>query len=309
MISPAEFLTKKFWALKQSRIRVTPCNSTRASSIGLECERQLFYEQTAWEMKQPPSPELQCLFDLGNEMEPIVFRELEAMGVQVLQRGKDYIDRKHNITGHVDGKLSFDGTDKPIPAEIKGLNPFTAGKIETIDDIKNHAQAWVRKYYAQLQIYLYLDSSELGVFVLMDKSGGQIKFIDCPLDYEFAESLLQKAARVKVAVETNAPPDRHQTADCNRCPFVHVCNPDIEFGKGVELFDNPEIEAQLARREELAPLAKEYEAIDKAIKTALPHKPELLVGDWALIGTEVSKKGFEVKPSKFWQWKIRKVVK
>jgi CRISPR/Cas system-associated exonuclease Cas4 (RecB family) len=308
MPTPAEVLTERFWEMKRSRIRVSPCHSTRSSSIGVECERHLFYEQTAWELKTLPPVELQCIFDLGNHVEPYVIREIEAMGVQVYQRGKDYADRRYNITGHIDAKLVIPGFEKPLPAEIKGLNPYTAGKIETLDDIRNHPQQWVRKYFAQLQIYLFLDNSELGVFVLMDKSTGQFRFIECPLDYEFAEALLKKAERVKTAVAANEAPPRMQSAECARCPFVHVCTPDIEFGKGVELFDNPEIEGMLRRREELAAAKSEYEALDKAIKSALPHREELLVGDFALIGSEVSKKGFEVKPSKYWKWEIRRIA-
>lgn len=307
MQSPSLVLAEKFWALKRSRVRVSPCHSVRASSIGHDCARFLFYEQTAWEMRVPPTVELQCLFDLGNEVEPIVFRELEAMGIQVLQRGKDYVDRRYNITGHVDGKLVVPGFDKPIPAEIKGLNPFTAGALNSIDDIRNHQAQWVRKYYGQLQQYLLLDNSELGVFVLFDKTAGQIKFIDCPLDYVYAESLLKKAETVTAAVKAGEAPDRHLSDECVRCPFVHVCKPDVEFNKGVELFDNTEVEAMLARREELDEARKEYDRVDKSIKKLLPEKEKLLVGNFILEGSQQERSGHTVKPFKFWQWKFTRI--
>ncbi len=303
----AQALSERFESLKRGRIRVSPCHSVRSSSIGVECERHLAYEQVEWERRALPPVELQAIFDLGNYVETYVLRELEAMGVGILQRGKDYSDRRTGITGHMDAKLAVPGFEKPVPAEVKGLNPYVAGKIETLDDIRNHPQQWIRKYYSQLQTYLYLDNAELGLFVLMDKSTGWFRFIECPLDYEHAEGLLRKAERVSAHVKAGTLPDRNQSAECARCPFLHVCGPDIEFGKGVELFDNPEIEGMLQRREELAAARAEYEALDKAIKSSLPHKGELLVGDFALIGKEQHRKGFEVKPSSFWKWDIRRI--
>lgn len=306
--SPAATLKDLFWKHKASRVRVSPCNSLRASSIGVECDAFLFLEQTAWEKRVPPTPEMQCIFDLGNEMEMVTFRELEAMGVQVLQRGKDYVDRRYNITGHIDGKLRIDGFPKPIPAEIKGLNPYTAGSIETIDHIRHHPQAWVRKYYAQLQIYLLLDESELGVFVLKNKSTGQVVFVDCPLDYAYAESLLAKAERVGAAVKSGTFPARNVSDDCMGCAFVHVCQPDIEFTKGVEFFENTEIAEMLRRREELAASAKEFDAVDKAIKAALPKKGQLIVGDYALTGKEVERSAYAVSAGSYWKWNIKRLL-
>lgn len=304
-----EQLRDAFWKLIKSKIRQSPCHTTRASSLGAECERQLFYERTAWEMRAPPSPELQAIFELGKEVEPHVIRTLEAMGVEVIQRGKDYHDRRYDLTGHIDAKIFLPGWEKPIPAEIKGLNPFTAGSIRTVEDIKSHKSAWVRKYYAQLQTYLLLDNSPVGMFVIFDKTAGTLEFIECPLDYEFAEGLLRKAERVRDAVAKNEAPPRRQSEACASCPFVHVCNPDIEFGKEMDLFDDPEIEAMLKRRDELAAAAKEYDALDKAVKSKLPRKPALLVGDWAMTGKEVSRAAYAVKESNYWKWDIRRLTK
>lgn len=308
--SPAAALKEAFWALKEKRIRISPCNSLRASSLGNECERFLFYEQTAWEMRAPHPASAQAIFDLGNQLEDFVLRELEDSGVQVLQKQRDYVDRRYGITGHIDAKLVPPGwTGKPLPAEVKGLNPYTAESIETIDDIRNSRQAWVRKYYAQLQVYLLLDNTELGVFVVLNKVSGQLEFIDCPLDYEFAESLLKRAERVSAAVRLNEPPPRHQTAECQRCPFAHVCNPDIDFGSGVEFFDDAEVLALLKRRDELQAAADEFDAVDKAIKKALPKKPELVAGEYLLVGREVQRKAYQVTAGSYWKWDIRPMKK
>ncbi len=307
--SPASHLSELFWRLKSKRIRVAPCHTNRASSIGNECARALFYERTANEMRTVHDADTQALFDLGEHLEKFVVREIEEMGIEVVERQRDYHDKRFNITGHVDGKLVVPGFPRPLPLEIKGLNPYTAESIETVEDIRNSKSAWVRKYYAQLQQYLYLDEIDLGVFALLNKVSGRIRFVDCPLDYAFAESLLKKVEVVNAAVAAGAPPDRRVTSDCERCPFVHLCGPDRSFGPGVEVVSDPELEAALKRRADLHLAAKEFERLDKQIKGALKGKREALVGEFVVTGKEVERKGFEVKPSKFWQVDIRPLVK
>lgn len=298
----AATLHDAYRALKKRRIRVSPCHATRASSLGHHCERFLVYERTAWERRLPHDEETQALFDLGNNLEDYVLRELEASGVRVLQRARDYVDRRFDLTGHLDAKLEIEGVEKPIPAEVKGLNPYTAKSIARVEDIRDHKQVWVRKYYAQLQAYLFLDNADLGVFVIFNKLTGLVSFVECPLDYAYAESLLQKAERVKAHVAAGTLPDRNQTHECQRCPFVHLCLPDVQFGPGVEVLDSAELEALLKRRAELKAQRDEYEEVDEALKYALPRKPELLVGEWAIRGVEIQPKG--KKP--YWKFDIQK---
>lgn len=307
--SPSAYLREAFWRMKSERVKVHPCNTTRASSLGHECERFVVLERTAWELRAPHSATSQAIFDLGNELEKYVVREIEAMGVEVIQRQRDYADRKFDLTGHTDGKIVAPGCP-PAPLEIKGLNPYTAGTLHSISDIRDHKDAWVRKYYAQLQTYLFLDSSELGVFALLNKVSGQIEFIDCPLDYEFAEGLLRKAERIKHHVATGTLPPQIESAECLRCPFVHVCKPDIQMGQGATFFDDEEVKEALARREELAAARAEFDRLDRLVKSKLPKKAgDLLIGDFVARGTEVTRKAYAVEASTHTQWKFERLLK
>lgn len=301
-------LREAFWTLKRKRIRASPVHTTRASSLGHHCERFLVYERTQSELRTLHQPDLQAIFDLGHNVEKYVIHELEEMGCEVVQRGRDYEDKRYDMTGHVDAKLWMKDWPKPIPFEIKGLNPFTAESIATIEDIRDSRQIWVRKYYAQLQAYLFLDNSELGVFALLNKSSGKIDFIECPLDYEYAEALLKKAERIRDHVKAGTLPERVLSAECARCPFAHVCLPDMQYGQGIEFFDSAEVEGMLARRAELESAAREFDALDKAIKKQLPHKPEVLIGQWAVTGKEIERKGYEVKPGSYWKFEFLKLT-
>lgn len=303
--SPAELLKEKFWGLKRSRIRLSHSHTTRASSIGNDCERFLFYERTASELRTPHTPELQAIFDLGNQAERYVVAELGAMGFDVLERSRDYFDRARELTGHIDGKLAGFGLSG-VPMEAKGLNPFTADKVEKLEDIRDSRQAWVRKYYAQLQVYLHLDRAPLGVFVLLNKSTGAITFIDCPYDEPFALEMMARAERVRDAVKANEPLPRKESGECARCAFAHVCLPDRTFGEGVQVLDEPELIAAIERREMYRAAKKAFDEADAAVKEWLPKKPgELLIGDYVAIGNEVHRKAYTAKATSFVQWSVR----
>lgn len=308
--SPAEALKDAFWNLKRSRIRIVPTHTSRASSIGNDCERFLFYERTAAEMRTPHNEALQAIFDLGNHLEKFVVRELEEMGVDVTQRNRDFHERELEFTGHLDGVLSARFFIGEVPCEIKGLNPFTADKIETLGDIRDSHTSWVRKYYAQLQSYLHLGKGrwQVGVFVLMNKVSGQFTFIDCPYDLQFCLEQEAKLARVRDAVAANVAPSRNQSDDCQRCAFKHVCNPDVVFGAGAKVIDKDELIAALKKRESLRDAKRDYEAADKAVKAMLPEEAcEVIAGNFGLVGKKQERKSFHVNATSFIRWTVREL--
>ena len=297
----AEQLREAFWQLKRSRIRISNPLSTRASSIGDPCERRLFYGQTASELAVPYPPELQAIFDLGNELEDFVFEELRKMGAEIVQREKDHLDRELNLSAHVDGRIRMAGWPRTVTIEVKGLNPYTAESIETIEDIRASKQHWVRKYYDQLQTYLWFAKEDGGLFVLLNKVSGRIEFIWCPRDDARIAQLLAKAARVRDAVRANVPPERHESPDCGRCAFQHICLPDRTFGPGIQIIDSEEVEQLIELRLENAEAHKAYEAADRALKKLLPQAEEVLVGDFLVRGSWVDRDGYAVKPTRYLQ--------
>jgi hypothetical protein len=286
-----------------------PSANTRASSIGNACERYIVYERTVpAEDRTRYSPELQAIFELGRDMEKIVLRRLEDMGAEIVQRGRDYLDRRYELSGHIDAKIRMPGWPRALTTEIKGLNPYTGDSIASLSDIKDSRQVWVRKYYDQLQTYLLLEGEELGAFVLFNKSTGWPTFIDCPLDYHYAEWLLQKSERVKLHVAQQTLPDRHLSKDCSRCQFVAVCAPDIDMGDGAQWIEDSELEALIRRREELEPAAAEFRAVDKTLKQVLPPKSgEYLVGDFVVTRKLQSRDAYRVEKTSFYVNDIRRI--
>ncbi|MEN3054143.1 MAG: hypothetical protein ABC559_01980 [Candidatus Methanosuratincola petrocarbonis] len=262
-------------------------------------------------------PGLLEIFREGQDQERAVLRLLEDAGFKISQSQTSFYWEEFNIAGHLDGFLSpdfpcpdwpqEDGHPKAVPFEIKTMQPYTFAKINSIDDMFESHQEWLRRYPAQLMIYLLLSNEELGVFILKDKSRARIKEIWVPLDWIYADSLLEKAKGVKKSLELNEPPGRREGDYCANCPFLLLCQPELILKDGAVLKDDAELEALIERKLELAPLAKEYDEISKEIHRNIEDVPRLIVGNYLIQGRWVSRKGYQVPDGKYWKSSIRKL--
>lgn len=257
-------LVKSVYWQKERKIKVTPCHTNRASELGHECLRYLVLNRTRWADRKPHEIGLQLIFDEGNYQEDIVIKDLLEAGVKVTEQQKAFEWQKFQITGHLDLMVECNGYKGPV--EIKSMNPHIFDSINSLEDFNKYF--WTARYIAQMLIYLLMNDSENGYFLLKNKSTGELKQIEIKLDYEFAESLLKKAETINAHVEAGTLPDFIKDPEaCKRCAFFgHVCNPPLEFDAPV-IADDPDLVESLDRRAELAPMKKEYDALDKKVKS------------------------------------------
>lgn len=292
-------LIEKIIEQKQAKIRLRPCHTNRASSLGHVCERKLVFDRTRWEEATPYDVGLQFIFDEGNLQEKQVLKDLDDAGWCVIDQQRDYEWKEYQITAHLDGKILL---EKAYPLEIKSMNPYTFGQITTAEDILQSRKHYIRAYAAQGQIYMLLSNSERMVFLFKNKSTGQLREIWMDLDYQFAEELVQKAQRINRHVEHQTIPDAIPWNEdvCGRCAFAHICLPEARR-EALDMTDDPELELKLKRRHELAPLRKEYEELDDEVKSVLKEKAKVSVGDFLVTGRWIEPKG---KP-KYWKFDIQ----
>jgi len=311
VFSPAAELAAKWQRYLEGRVSIHPWTTTRISGIGDACERRIYYRRTEGNREKPYDAGLQAIFDLGKHLEVYAVRKLEAMGFDVVQRGKDWHDLDLDVTGHVDLMLTREGWPLDVVTEVKGLNEFTAGTIETIDDIRHNPSPWVRKYFSQLQGYLYTEKKPLGLFALLGKSSGDFTFVDCPRDDAFIdEHIVKKALRIRDAVRAREPLARTLVTDeCVRCGFKHICCPDITYGDAPIVLESPpkDLLDALKTREELEQSKKLYERADKLVKSMLPDAPRVLVGDFEVDGKKQERGAYTVKAASFWVKKIHRI--
>jgi hypothetical protein len=298
------------WLADQRKL--TPQHSLRASTLGFPCTRRNWYDLTAWAEAALPSVDLQGIFLFGRDYEDMLLRRLTEAGYRWrhAQRAAEW--KSVGITGHVEGEISDDGGRTWTLAEIKGIHPHYFDRVTHWRDFLTLGPIY-QQYPAQVQLYMLLENREAAVLILGKKgSYGGLKFLPVELDYEYAESLLQKAERVRAAVAAGdgGPPRVTDRQVCRVCPYLTICLPDQDAGAGAEFVADPDFVARLEQREALAPAARTYAELDQAIKADVKGRPLVVAGPFLLEGQEQVRqlKAQPARESRAWVTKIRRVL-
>lgn len=307
-------IIEKIFEAKAKKIKQYPVNSNRASDLGIPCVRYHVLNRTRWQEKTLHDVGLQMVFDMGNEIEDIVLKDLSEAGIKVIEQQRSFSWPEYQITGHVDGKILADD-GQVYPLEIKSCSPYVFKSINTINDLINGKYGYLRKYPAQLTLYMLMDNKEKAVFLFKEKSSGALKEIWFDLDYQMGEILLKRAEEINKHVADNTLPEPiNNDMWCGNCPFDHICLP-VQIGKEVEI-DTGELATMLDRLEELKPFTKEYDEIDEQVKSLVEGKEKILAGYWFVTGKYLEKKSYDVpadikaayeKVTKYWRRKVQRI--
>jgi CRISPR/Cas system-associated exonuclease Cas4 (RecB family) len=286
-----ELVRRRKEALEGER-KQYPQHSPRASNIH-DCGRNIVYQVLDWEKQAKWDDYMLARFAEGRRQEKAVIEELRNDGFEIIDRDENGqltiavpetntadFRRGEVLTGNIDGLIKWGG--KWIPFEVKSVNPNKYNKINTLDDFKK--DPLYRRYLRQLTMYMYGKNAEEALYILTDCLGHR-KYLPFTLDYEEGDWILKHLERAVRAIKAHQYPDRipYNSNICDKCPFVAECIPDV-CNQGAEIVDKPEYEAQLTRREELAPLVAEYEELDEEVKdTAKAVGKDMIVGGFSVI--------------------------
>lgn len=271
--------------------RSDPQHNPRASNIH-DCARNIAYQVLNWADKKPFDEWLIARFEEGRRQEKAVINRLRDMGFDLIdqdvngqltiavpeQNGKEF--RKGELlTGRIDGLIKWE--DKWLPFEVKSLNPNLFKGIKSLEDF--HKKPIYRRYLRQMQMYLYGRDAEMGLFILTDCAGHDM-FIPVYLDYGDAEWILKHLEKAARAIKNREYPDRipYDYQLCGHCQFAHLCLPDV-INKPADMIENEELEADIARHEEIKPLAAEYDHLHNTIKETFKGIEKATVGTRFLV--------------------------
>lgn len=292
------------------RIKSWPQNSNRASSAGHPCVRYLVLCRTAGELRELHGLPLQRIYDEGNLHEDALMREMEEAGLRIVEQQRPYEWKKFQITGRIDGRLAVNGNDL-IPLEIKSSSPniFRAILNMAPTDMLASRYLWIRKYPAQILLYMLMEGSSMGIMVFKNKTTGekcQKLFILDEAMLEYAESVLKKLEAVNAHVAAGTVPDAKFIDECKGCPFAKTaCFVGRDYGPGIDIADDPEIETKLSRREELQSARDEYEDLDKEIKERYRGRIAV-VGDWMIESKPYETTAYDVPKEIKGQYAVKK---
>jgi len=249
------------------------------------------------------------IFELGKHLEILGGKYLQATG-WVVQQSPDGFLEKH-ISGKIDFFISRDELRK-IPVEIKWLS---AGIEKSWKEMLYSDKRWIRRYPAQIMIYMYLRASRYGLFLAFNKLNSKPSHIW--IDFEdnevisYIEGLLQKAERVWKAIEEKKPPDRisPEAGICLDCDFLTICEPPIYFGEGVKELENRDLIRILNRMELLKNNYDEYRNLDEQKKEILKGIENAVLGPYLIHGKKIRRKEYTVtvKATEYWKHKIVKI--
>jgi hypothetical protein len=308
-------IVERIMEAKQKKIKQFPVNSNRASDLGHPCVKYHVLNRTKWQERELHGPELQAVFDLGNEFEQIIMKDLSEAGIPVIEQQRPFEWKQYQITGHIDGKLLID--DQIVPFDAKSCSPFVFNYISDIRSLKHSKYPYLRKYPTQLNLYLLMSNSERGLLLFKNKVNGQYKEVWMDIDYELGEETLKRAEAInKHLADGTMPEPLSDPFWCNDCPYVHVCRPP-HIGQEVEILDDDKIAKMLDRMDELKPYVQEYKQIDDELKAILEGKEKVLVGNWMVTGKWVEKKSYDIPSeikekyvtvTRYWKRNIEKIT-
>jgi len=277
-----------------------PVRTNRASALGGDCERQLTYMRTSWDQAEPVDFGSQVVMSEGSKHEEYVLDELRKSGITILEQQASLEWTEYQITGHIDAVVLYEETSDSgcthstgIPLDIKSMAPwiwdscFRRGATSYLwNEVKDSfdKRPWLRKYLAQISLYMLLKNVERGILVCINKSTGALAQVNVDLDYEYSEELLKRAERINAHVDHKTLPDRikYDFDICPRCPFYTICLPDQQ-GKDPLLFiDDQEVEGWLNSMTLRKKDAQDYEKLDAKLKDWAKARSEdsWVVGDW-----------------------------
>ena len=305
--------------------RKSTAKSNRASALGHPCLRYLVLLRVTQPKFMPDIPEYNLgVMREGHLHERDVKAKLLEAGYEVEESQREFTWPEYDISGHVDGfvragnvTVMLGGGYGPktrglirCPFECKSCSRFLWEGIEDYESLKTEwASRWLKRYPFQMQLYMLLSDTEYGVFCFKNRDTGQPKFVDVPQDLEVAEIAVQKAEASNRHIKAATLPDfYHDPDECFNCDLHLVCNPPCirAAGPGVEVFADEQLVQLLARRAELAPAKKEAAAIDNTLKRLVKGKRGI-AGHWFVDGKWVDRKGYEVKPTRYWSATYKRV--
>jgi len=251
-----------------------------ASGIS-ECDRQMVHSLLDWDKRPLADAGLQAIFEAGKSEEARIVRMLSELGYEIIGQ-QNPIQIRHPktgeliCTGKIDGKILVGRS--AVPVELKSMNPNAYARINSVEDLAKNP--FYRKYIKQMQLYLYGNAEEAGLFIISDFRN--IKVFLVYLDYGLCEQILKQLERCWDYVKAKKYPDPIDRPEvCQYCPFEFLCT-KTTVNQGASFLESEELVQDLDRWMELKPLKAEFEALDKAIKGPLKDKDILN----AVIGTK-----------------------
>jgi len=280
-------LEEKIKEYFQRKIYLSPHPLNRASEAGHPCLRYLVLSRTKNELKALPDVDLQAIFEEGNIHEAAELRLLQEAGFRIIEQQRAFEWKEKELSGRIDAiVVGEDG--KRYPLEIKSCSPNAFRVVQKANNVMDLVRARyhrIRKYPAQIILYMLMGNYEEGILWFKEKVSGKRKQLNISLNdpevLEYGESILKKLEAVNEMIKKGEEPPAQQIDDCVDCPFERTaCFPGLDFGEGADILDDNELLEKLDRLEELRDSKEEYDSIWSELKEKFQGKSAIIGAKW-----------------------------
>lgn len=272
-----------------SQIKIWSAKSNRASQIGDSCIRKLTYYRIYPELQQLHTIDSQYRFNEGNYQEKLLISDMQKAGLEIINQQRDFYDQKYQLSGHIDGDILY--KSNKFPFDVKSVDPNIWKQIDENNIESLYKYAWMKKYPAQLQSYMFLAEREESILIFKNKSSGMIKIMWLELDFDYCENILQKCEKINNYVKKQELPDRILTEDCPNCPFYINCCPGNQFTK-LDFINNKELEEKIELWEDFKEYALIYNKLNNQINESVKGIEKAIIGKYLITGKE-TKRGWQ----------------
>lgn len=293
-VSLADHIVAKRNDVLTSKINRYPKRAFTCSDIH-ECDRYMIHSVLDWDKRELHDAGLQAIFDAGNKEEENVKNRIGyELGLEFVETQSPFEIKNRSgeviASGKIDGKILWNR--KAVPVEIKSMNENSFNMINSLEDFKK--KPLYRKYLRQMQLYLYGNNQEAGLFIISNFRTEKVILVT--LDYGECEYILSRLERLwEMKKRGEYPEAEYRPELCDRCPFSSICLADVS-NKPAEFINNEALEEKLSRREELSVAKKEYEDLDEEIKATFKQIPHAFVGQFfEIVGKEQIRKSVDTK--------------
>lgn len=275
--------------------QVYPVTSNWASKLGHVCERHLYYMRNDWDKAE--QRDWKGVGLRGNLIADWWKRYMMGKGFNCIHDQMPLskeLREKYQISGKIDGRIGWAGI-APVLYEFKTMMEYTFKTVNSYLDIVNSRVPYIRMYAAQIQVYLYDNNEEAGLFILCNPITLEWKAIPVLLDRAYCEWLLAKAERINAAFGDKNAPDRipYEAGICGKCQFAHICLPGKQ-NAGVKLMSSSRLKEVLDTIKETDEAAKRNKKLREEARALA-----ISIGEDFIVDTsykvEVNKTGEKVR--------------
>lgn len=210
-------------AYEAKEAKTAPRAYLGASSIGRECDREIWY---SFRHAQPPNEfpgRMLRLFDHGHTEEDRIVRDLRAAGFTVINQKPEgeqfgFLEHDGMFRGHIDGVVIIDG--------IPHLLECKTASSKSFEKTKSHGVAKDKpEHYAQMQVYMHKVKGKQplrkALYFVVNKDNDDIYVELVDYDQSVAERYI---ARAKAIIDTTNDAPASPGWKCGWCAFRNMCN-------------------------------------------------------------------------------------